>query len=421
MPLLSYARKRISSVLDEITELEGCEFPYPHSRDALVEIKKLFRYSLWRLEKIDDKTNPEVLAKSCALSLKTLFRCLPLLGFIVRSTTVRNSFEVFRPILDISRMALEPKVGKEAAKQKKLVLSSEWRYSPLTYHEIPDLPGFIFIGLPATESDNPLLIPLSGHELGHSIWTTYKLAEKVKAEFKAGVIDYICKNWKQYQSLFPNVQQADLQSGLFALETWEHALSWSLNQAKETFCDLVGLRIFGTAFLQAFAYLFAPNVASPRSARYPDPLKRVQHLLKAAREKTYNYDIPSDYEDMFCERPTPALAPGERFQLKIADFVLASKVDMLIEEADNIVSKTDIPKPCETESERIRKRFEFVVPAQKARSLVDIVNAAWKAYNDQNLWKSMPKIAEEKTRILADLVLKNIEIFAYERVLEGTS
>ena len=41
------------------------------------------------------------------------------------------------------------------------------------YGSVNNLPGFVFIGLPAPESANPFLIPLGGHELGHSAWTQF--------------------------------------------------------------------------------------------------------------------------------------------------------------------------------------------------------------------------------------------------------
>jgi len=417
-PLFSCARGRILSALEEISELEGCEFPYTHSNDALLEIKQKFQRYLKQLDLLGDHAS-EDLNLTCSLSLRDLFRCLPLLGFIVRSTAVRNAFEAFRPLLDILRKAVEPKIGKDSQK-RKLVLSSEWAYSPLIYHEIPVLPGYAFIGLPSSESDNPLLIPLSGHELGHSIWTTYKIDLEFVPEFIEAIKDYIRANWKDYTGLFPDVKQEDLNTVLAVQQTWKQAQSWLFAQAKETFCDFIGLRIFGTSFLHAYAYLFAPNVSSPRSVKYPNPIKRVNNLITAANAEGYKFKIPDGYKDMFKDRPLPELTRGEKFQLRIADHVLDSKADILIKRAEELISKTRIPRPCETQSDMIRKRFKFVVPAEKAKSLADILNGAWKAYNDSDLWKHLPKINEKKEDVLKDLVLKNIEIFTYEGLLENT-
>lgn len=418
-PLFSYSRGRILSALEEISELEGCEFPYPHSREALLEIKQKFQRYLEQLDSLGDHAS-EDLDLTCSLSLRDLFRCLPLLGFIVRSTAVRNAFEVFRPLLDILRKAVEPKIGKEESKKRKLVLSSEWTYSPLIYHEIPVLPGYAFIGLPSSESDNPLLIPLSGHEIGHFVWTTYKIDLEFVHEFIEAIKDYILDNWKDYTNHFPKVKKEELDTVLAVQQTWQQAQSWLLAQAKETFCDLIGLRIFGTSFLHSYAYLFAPNVSSPRSVKYPNPIKRVNNLITAANAKGYKFKIPYGYKDMFKDRPLPELTQGEKFQLSIADHVLDSKVNILIKRAKELIDKTGIPKPCETESDKICGRFKFVVPAEKAKSLADILNGAWKAYNDSELWKHLPKINKKKENVLKDLVLKNIEIFTYEGLLENT-
>jgi len=416
--LFSCARGRILSALEEISELEGCEFPYKHSKGALLEIKQIFQVYLERLDLLGDHAS-EDLDLTCSLSLRDLFRCLPLLGFIVRSTAVRNAFEVFRPLLDILRKAVEPKIGKDSQK-RKLVLSSEWSYSPLIYHEMSVLPGYAFIGLPSSESDNPLLIPLSGHELGHSIWTTYKMNLEFAPKFIEAIKDYIRDNWKDYTSHFPDVKKEDLNTVFAVQRTWQQAQSWLSAQAKETFCDFIGLRIFGTSFLHAYAYLFAPNVSSPRYVKYPNPIKRVNNLITAANAKGYEFKIPNGYKDMFKDRPLPELTRGEKFQLAIADYVLDSKVNILIKRAEELISRTRIPKPCETESDIISKRFKFVVPAQKAKSLADILNGAWKAHNNSDLWKHLPKINEKKENVLKDLVLKNIEIFTYEGLLENT-
>ena len=239
-------------------------------------------------------------------------------------------------------------------------------------------------------------------------------------EFNEAIKDYIRNNWEKYIIHFPDAKEEELNTVLAVQQTWQQAQSWLFAQAKETFCDFIGLRIFGTSFLHAYAYLFAPNVSSPRSVKYPNPIERVNNLITAANAKGYKFRIPDGYKDMFKDRPLPELTRGEKFQLSIADHVLDSKVDILIKRAEELISKTRIPKPCETQSDMICKRFKFVVPAQKAKSLADILNGAWKAYNDSELWKHLPKINEKKENVLKDLVLKNIEIFTYESLLEGT-
>lgn len=418
MALTGYAVARIESVLKTIRLLQGSEFPYRHSKDALDEIETLFTGELNHLKAFTTAANPDVVKQHCAVSLNTCFRYLPLLGFILRSTNVRNAFEVFGPLLDISGRVLEPSVDA-SARTTKLLLSSEWNYSPITYHEIPDLPGFVLIGFPASESSNPLLMPLSGHELGHSIWAAKDkmLENQFRPSLQKGITDYIQDHWQEYQSLFPNVlAKADLTKDLFARQTWLRALHWAVPQAKESFCDFIGIRIYGTCFLQAFAYLFAPNVHSPRSERYPQSMTRVRNLVRAA--ETYEVDAPPDYEAMFRPRPEPQLAQIDSFRLRAADEALAKTINELILKADELISQTDLEGPSDREIDRILKQFYLMVPAQHCRCLADILNAAWRAYEDEDLCQpSKAEVEIVKDEVLKDLILKTVEIFEAEQIL----
>jgi hypothetical protein len=414
--LLSAAISRVESVLETIRFLLGSEFPYSDSKVALNKIETLFKDKLNRLNSLPPGADPDYVKLQCATSLNACFVYLPLLGFILRSTNIRNAFELFGPLLEISGAALEP--GVEKSKRKtQLLLSSEWNYSPITYHEIPDLPSFVLIGFPASESSNPLLVPLSGHELGHSMWADRKMELQFRPIIQRAIIDYINGHWADYQSLFPNVDDPSrLATDLFALETWSRALNWAVQQAKESFCDFIGIRIYGPSFLKAFAYLFAPNVHSPRSESYPQSMKRVRNLIRAA--ETYGFDVPSGYEGMFKPRPEPQLAPADGYRLRMADEVLDIVINGLIAKANDLISETNIQKPNLAEVKRIRKQLGLMVPAQHCTSLSNILNAAWEAYEDRNLWKpTLKEPGRKKEQILKDLVLKNIEIFEVEQIL----
>ena len=94
-----------------------------------------------------------------------------ILGIIVRSSSTRNAFEFYSSFLSLCRKALDENC--------KLILSSEWDYIPFTFPQnLQELPNFVIIGLPASESDNTLVFPVAGHELGHSIWLKEKLQSK---------------------------------------------------------------------------------------------------------------------------------------------------------------------------------------------------------------------------------------------------
>jgi len=151
---LTHAISRLRSFLEELTHVADSEFPYNDSKEALNLLQVHFQNRLARLQGLDSKSNPDVVRQEAALALQALFVYLPLLGFVLRSTNIRNSFEVFGPLLRLSQDFLD--VPGAPHTPTRLLLSSEWDYSPLSYPEIPELPGFVLIGLPASESSNPL-------------------------------------------------------------------------------------------------------------------------------------------------------------------------------------------------------------------------------------------------------------------------
>ncbi len=345
MALLETARKRVRSVLDEINRIAEYEFPYKGSSLALRRVEQVFLARLASLNKLTASSTDTVVRQICSLALRDVVIYLPLLGFIVRSTNIRNSFEVFRPLLRMARAVLEPNLPAGGVYQTQLVVSSEWMYSPFVFREVPGLLGFVLIGLPAAESANPLLIPLAGHELGHTVWAS--TASKVSAALRPAVIDEILKvirkRWAEYQAAFPNIKitQAQLDKDLAAINSWEPAAARALEQTEETFCDCLGLRLFGTAYLEAYAYLLAPVIPGNRSLGYPNTLARVGNMITAAGES--KTAVPTNYQAQFDDNPTYALPPYALFLLSVADEAVGNILKTIIQEAQRIATDSKIP------------------------------------------------------------------------------
>jgi hypothetical protein len=416
---LEFAIARIEAFLAEVTRLDECEFPYEHSQAALHRIRDLFQKKLAILRAFDAKSDPAVVKQECRLSLSDLFNYVPLLGFILRSTNVRNAFEVFGPLLRLAGDLLEPGIDK-SSRRTRLVLSSEWDYSPFVYGEIPDLPGFVLIGLPAPESSNPLLIPLAGHELGHAVWAKCKLRSVLMPIAGTYVLDVIRIRWGEFVQVFSPpggkvTSQADLISDIFCVQYWQQCLPWVLKQAEESFCDFLGLRLFRESYANAFAYILAPGTADARSLVYPNMKKRVSNLIKAAT--SYGILIPTDYANQFDDWTIPNLTQGDFFLLSVADQVLDRMVDDLIARANAEVNAAAIAASDQAETDRILQRFDQVVPAENCKQLADILNAGWRAFAAKDLWKDIPIVAQNRDRNLKELVLKNFEVFEIEQIL----
>ena len=126
------------------------------------------------------------------------------------------------------------------------------------------LPNFLLIGMPAPESDNALILPLAGHELGHSTWVNDNLETKYAADVKEAAKTHIKANAVAFKAAYPEhsaltINDDDVNSNIFVVHTIANIVSLALSQIEETFCDAVGLFLFGRSFAHAFHYLLAPR------------------------------------------------------------------------------------------------------------------------------------------------------------------
>lgn len=404
MVALDYSKARIDAVLLEIRRLKDSDFPHKDSRFALGKIEEHFESIRRDLQCISTANDPDLVRTLCSESLKQIFDYHKLLGFLLRSTNVRNSFEIYGPILRLCQQILGSKT--------RLVLSSEWEYSPHVYPVFAALPGVVLLGLPAAESGNPLLTPLAGHELGHTAWQ------------QNGVLSRVTKNLEQALNARAQDRASDYKSifggdvnDLFANQNLSQAHSWAARQAEETFCDFMGIRLFGESYFHAFSYLLVPGLTTLRSPLYPSTKLRISNAVAAG--KRFRADVPGDFQGSFVEAKVPS---DERFKflLDLAEVALNAVVTKLLDEVDKVGNQLNIPRPSSDRSQEALQAFRLMVPAKNAESLVNILNAGWKAYHDDDMWKELPNVYAERTVILHELVLKSIEVLEIEQLLGAT-
>jgi hypothetical protein len=220
------------------------------------------------------------------------------------------------------------------------------------------------------------------------------------------------------------------------------AYTWAFQQIQEYFCDFVGTRIFGESYFHAFAYLLCPHTLQQRSEFYPNMISRVAAQIDAA--KAYGASIPESYQSLFRDMlEPPEVERHRRFLLELADGAASSLVPDLIHHVDSLLSIPGIPKwkspsmqpettptdsvvhesdkPTEQMNEIIED-FKAVAPTQNTGSLPNILNAAWKARHDPQLWIQHPSLSknpDDRDRMLKELILKSIEVLEVEsRILE---
>jgi hypothetical protein len=206
-------------------------------------------------------------------------------------------------------------------------------------------------------------------------------------------------------------------------QTWLPAADWAARQAEETFCDLIGLRIFGESYLQAFAYLLSPRLAGLRSVIYPNFRRRVSDLVNATNlfgVKMSSFPpkfTPAQYTDLFEDlSEPPEYERNKRLLLSLADHASQRQFDKVAKLASETVINADVTMPSDDKINEIYKDFELIAPAQAAGCLANILNAGWRGFHDENLWSGIPQI-KSRNAVLKELLLKSIEVFEYEEII----
>lgn len=412
---VDFVKQKLRSVLEQVKQLQLSEFPYDEPKAALALLTTMYEADLARLSSMDRTTDIQIRQQACAHANARISRYYTVLGFILRSTNVRNAFEIYDPLLQICRTIY----GKEA----KLIVSSEWGFSPFTYPAVTDdLPHLMFIGLPSTEASNSLIIPLAGHELGHSIWRKKKgrsgaLANLDKALQKC-LVDAYTANWTTFQTTF-NVRHtsSDLLTDLFLRSIWTQSYKLATRQVEEIFCDILGLRMFGEGFLYSFLYLISPNIGD-RAPHYPALAARIGVLLQAC--KAFSTIPPDDFQSYFFD-PPKRLSSGDEFVLRMADLASHAMTSELIEAVRRLIEEVSLQVPSDAERDRIVKQFCALSPASATKTLADIVNAGWKVRLDWDFWSKFNFDDQARLDILNDLVFKTMEVMEFETKTKATA
>lgn len=398
--------RKIGSVRALIQQLLEEDFPYPQGKTLLAAIDELLDHREVAIADADPAASCEVVNRLCQVSQKTISDHLPLVGFVLRSTNIRNAFELYAPLLKIVQKALGPEAN--------LVISSEWEFSPYTL--IPPRIGgkhFVLIGLPASESENALASPLAGHELGHNVWYNEGLERKYTPLVKRGLERVIQDlHWNEFQTHFSAVGSKDQVGDLIGQQVWAPSWRWCMSQLQELFCDSIGLLLFAESYLHAFAFLLAPAISTERSQFYPAIMDRVSFLVRNAKQRRLA-DLPN-YSRYFESEKTPE-DNAHTFLLQLADEVRDELECRLFEDAERIMEQWGLQTHDPTEIEAIYKSFVALTPAIKATSLSNIVNAGWRMYLAGFAdWDQYVEIKNDKQKaetVLNDLILKSAEVF----------
>ncbi|MET4241534.1 hypothetical protein [Bradyrhizobium sp. RT10b] len=389
---LASARRRVRAFLDQIGHLEASDFPHADGREALEFIKQHFAIRLKSLESLPPSVSEAVVREICTNTTLFLERHTEVLGFILRSTNVRNAFEVHFPL----KRLVEQVISSEA----RLVMSSEWNFVPFTYPmNLNLLPDFVLVGGPAPESGNVLIVPLAGHEIGHSAWRAHEVKAQVQAGLTKAIDDVIAANPSERDRVLVELSK----TGLDLSYLQNACLFTGVRQLEEVFCDLFGLFVFGEAYLYAYEYFLAPG-GGARTMGYPSATDRVGYLQDAAGVLALDVD-----PDLFAGwQPSTVRDTLQADVLSFADAAVARSVPGVRKLVFELLAKRKVPRNRQHVVQRVMDAFKGHIPDGDGASLAEITTAGWKYLRDRGGLSS----AEERLEhdMLNELMLKSIEV-----------
>src|SRR5262249_13916392 len=262
---------------------------------------------------------------------------LPVLGLIVRSAEPIGALELQWGLKELTKKALNND-------RAKLIISSDWAYSPFTLTPVQLEKDIVLVGMPMSESNNALAAPLAGHELGHNIWRSESIGPQVKP--------WVTEALERKQKWTARQKREGQQ--------YSKAFTWALFQSEEIFCDIIGLLMFRESYLHAFRYLLATDHEQSRTGYYPTISSRTNMLCRFARKS--RIAVTARYQASFSKDKAGAeFEPLEKV-LTIADEVAEVCSDKMFNLARKLVESRGIGKSTPEGVAEVLGYFERLVP-----------------------------------------------------------
>lgn len=398
-----YSREKLVSFNRQIHDLLSADFPIPRTRVALENIRVVFEAQLQRIDSLGIVSDV-IRRETCAHINVMIKKFLPLLGFILRSTNVRNSFELTDPITRLSKHLFQ--------KELVFILSSEWEFSPLTYSlSFQELPDVILLGLPSFELANALVIPLAGHELGHWIWREEDISTKIARALEENVLNVYIDNWNDFRTIFWDKDVGNIRTDIQIRDVWLSSYNSAIHQLEEIFTDFVGLKLFGESYLHSFEYLLAPSTGEFRWRDYPGLKTRAEFLEKAAAH--FGISTPTNYSRRF-DNPAGISDPADRFLTDSSDAATSATIDSILACVDELSVKLQFPRTSNGKIAQCLQCIRNGVPAEGMDYIGNIINAGWMAYLDATILPWSETRDGRRIDALNEILLKSIEVVEFE-------
>ncbi len=230
--------------------------------------------------------------------------------------------------------------------------------------QITELPNFVLLGLPASESGNALLVPLAGHELGHTAWQSRFLRVRYAPIIEKIITDEVVNRTPEYSTLFGGAF-----NDLFMKQNVSSRPRMGVEADRRDVLRLHWSASVCRVFSARICLPFVPGLDTKRSPRYPTLKNRCSNLEIAAKE--YGVTLPANFKQWFADEAPATTEPKETFLVMLADTAASALVTDIVMKAEEIASTATMP---ERSAERIAasvEAFRLLTPATAAGGLVE--------------------------------------------------
>jgi hypothetical protein len=401
MSLYHDSKQKLRNIQRTVDHLLDSDFPLSAGQNALRKLREVFSELEKKLDRAHKLSDSRSEAQISNIINVKVYQTLPILGFILRSTNVRNAFELLEPLQVIAEATLQGR--------PQLLLSSEWDFVPFAYPQsLEDLRSFVLIGMPSSEAASALLLPLAGHELGHAVWRNRGVGGGVQAVLQPRCEELYAENFEDFQNHFPEYSPTDIVYRELLPEAVSRSVDYAMFQAEELFCDMFAYALFGESYVYAFAYILAPGSGMVPASKYPTHKIRMTVLRDIAQMEGVRLPELSDLN--FAEERERRL-PRDRFILRMAETSVAENTSGLWRNVTALIAEGQVPRPDSAISHL--RQFKMGIPAHEPKCLGDITNAGWAYYRELRATSRVDSEFWEKLDELNEMILKTIEVMEY--------
>lgn len=383
------AKQRALLLVEQIDRLSRSDFPHPDGQSALNEIRLRFEEHLARIEAATGLS--ERLLQSLAQTIHYEVELyLPVLGFILRSTNVRNAFELYDPLKHLVKQVVD--------QEAKLIISSEWDFVPFTYPmSLEALPNFVLVGGPAHESHHPFIIPLAGHEIGHTVWRYSEVGTELERVFAEELSSFIDSDTELKEELTEE----------YGPDYLGQILEFAAKRVEELYCDAFGYRLFGDAYAYAFERVLYPGMEI-RDDRYPTIGQRLN--LMRFMSNRWAGNLPEKFEEGW-------IVEGAGYYGDIDDIIdKASEAtfEPIVKSVEETFRGAGVQQNAPKEIDEVYQTLRSGRPYQKSVSIGCLLNGAWLALREKYAGG-----AGDFEELLSEVTLKSLEVSQYLQLTGG--